>query len=141
MPSASEPATAFHNVQESISAVSRSKTTASYLTRPLLGCRRLAPHPVEQVEHALAPGMDDVVLLQQLEWANRPRPQEGAEQDIVGIGGSVSGQEFLLLQDAPRRFQRRAQSRHALLARCGLESGEVGGAQPLAARFDDVILV
>src|SRR4051812_36653475 len=107
MPSCSEPATAFHNVQESISAVSRSKTTASYFTPPLLRRGRLATHPVEQVEHALAPRVDRIVLLQEFQRrAHGARPQQGAEQDVVGIGRRSTRQERLLLEHAPRRFER-----------------------------------
>ena len=132
MPSSGEPATSFHKVQESSSAVSRSKTTASYFTH---ACR-LAAHAVEQVEHALAPGMDRIVLLQQLQRGGDARPQEGAGQGVVGIGRLLAGQELLLLQDAPRRLEHGAEGGDSLFARLGLEAREVGGAQPLAARFE-----
>ena len=47
--------------------------------------RRLPRHPVERVEQPFAPGIDRIVLRQQLERADHPRPLERAEHDIVGI--------------------------------------------------------
>src|SRR5689334_9560168 len=114
MPASAEPATSFHNVQESSNAVSRSKMTASYFMT-VLGGLRLAAHVVEQVEHALAPAVDGIVGLQQFEGRGDARPQERAGQGIIGIARMVATQERLLLQHPPRRLQHSAEIVDTLL--------------------------
>src|SRR5688572_4827184 len=128
MPSLAEPATSFHKLQESISAVSRSKMTASYFTQPPSGSSCLATHAVEQVEHALAPGVDRIVGFEQRKRAGNARPQEGAGQRIVGICRLLTTEKRLFLQHAPRWLEHRAEGGHAPLPRLGLEQREVGGA-------------
>src|SRR5712672_2825467 len=143
MPSSAEPATAFHKVQESISAVSKSKTTASYFIR----CRRmsrrlrLASHAVVEVEHAFAPGVDRIVGLEQREQTDGARPQERTGQRVVRVGRMIAGEEGLVPEHAARRLQNGAQGRQALFACLGLEAGEVGRAQPLATRLLEVGLI
>src|SRR5216683_7623753 len=118
MPSSAEPVTSFQRVQESINAVSRSKTTASYfirccrISRPL----RLAAHAVVEVEHAFAPGVDRIVGLEQREQADGACPQERTGQRVVRIGRMMAGEERLVLEHAARRLQNGAQGRQALLA-------------------------
>ena len=125
---------AFHKVQELSSAVSRSKTTASYFTQPAPCARsRRAGRACARARHGPASSFSS-----SSSGADGARPQERAEQDVVWIGGRVAGQEFLLLQHAARGLERGPERRHPLLTRLRLEVREVRRAQPLAARFDDI---
>src|SRR5437762_3089302 len=107
MPASDEPATLFQRVQESISAVSRSKMTASHFIRCWRISRRLrlAAHAVVEVEHALAPGVDRIVGLEQREQTDGARPQERAGQRVVRVGRMMAGKERLIPEHAARWLQ------------------------------------
>ena len=47
--------------------------------------RSLPSHPVEQIQHPLAPAGDRIVRRQQFEPAGTARPLQGAEHDVVRI--------------------------------------------------------
>src|SRR3954465_15481095 len=76
---------------------------------------RLPGIAVEEVEHALAPGVDRVVGLEQADRRDAARPLEGAEEDVVGGAGDVAGDELVLPQARPQRLERAAEVGELLL--------------------------
>src|SRR6266481_8370430 len=101
--------------------------------------RALAREAAEQIEHAPAPRGDEVAGGEKLKITDRPRPLEGAEDDVVGIGRGGAGQEILALHRAAQRGQAFAESRQPRVAILDhlLESST----EALLTRFPEIGLV
>src|ERR1700722_9057366 len=76
----------------------------------------LARQAAMGIEQALAPGGDRIIGLEQMRRADRTRPLERAEQDVVGIFGRIAAQVGLLLHGQACRLQRLAERGELSLA-------------------------
>jgi len=92
-----------------------------------------------EIEYPVAPGPDRVIGRQQFEIADRTCPLEGAEDDVVGIGGRVAGDEILPLDGAAQRIEASAKRRQPRFA----VSHDLfqGLAKALLARAAKIILI
>ena len=81
------------------------------------GCRDAAPQAAMQVEAAVEPRRDRVVLRQHRKGRGDPRPLEGAEHDVVAEQGRLPADEGLVGQHAAQRLQRGGKRDRARVSR------------------------
>jgi gamma-glutamyltranspeptidase len=68
------------------------------------------------IQQALAPCKDRIVLLQQIEIADRPRPHQRPEDDVVGVVRRATTDERLRPKHDPHRIKALAETFHRLVA-------------------------
>src|SRR5215469_4599352 len=92
-----------------------------------------------EVEHAAAPRLDRIVGREQLEVADRARPLEGAEDDVIGIGRRLARNEILAFDGAAQRIEAGAKRRQPRIAVA--DDLFEGLAKALLARAAEIVLV